>query len=157
MTDTPRGNEAPRGLVAERLNHIFQEVHPGGRGPYTNLEVAEGIREAAGENGNTLSASLIQALRSGAKDNPTRTTLEALGAFFGVRPSFFIDPDEDVEQTMAQIAVLAAMRDNKIRSIALRAHGLSGTSLQMVANVINTARQLEGLPEAEDAGLDLDN
>ena len=43
------------------------------------------------------------------------------------------------------------MRDDGVRAIALRASGLSETSLNAVRALLDNARQLEGLPAA-DAG-----
>ena len=139
MTD-----DEPR-TFAQLLDHLFQEVHPGGRGPYTYAEVAEGIREASGGEGKGLTASAIQQLRTGAKKNPTRHTIKALADFFGVPAGYFVD-EQAARRTRAEIAVLAAMRDQNVRTVALRANGLSAETLQMVTAVIEQARILEGLP-----------
>jgi hypothetical protein len=58
--------------------------------------------------------------------------------------------DEDVaEKTRAEIRVVAAMRDHEVRRVALRASGLSTSSLDMLSTVIEQARRLEGLPPDE--------
>ncbi|WP_042366849.1 helix-turn-helix domain-containing protein [Streptacidiphilus neutrinimicus] len=147
----------PQGSIAKRLQWLFENVHPSGRGPYTPTEVAQGIREAAGEQGTTLGASTIAALRSGARDNPSSETLRALAGFFGVKPSYFLDDEEAAEHTQAKVTAIAAMIDNQVLSVALRAKGLSPDSLRMVATVLNQARKLEGLPAPDDDGLDLNN
>ncbi|MDJ0460194.1 helix-turn-helix domain-containing protein [Streptomyces sp. H27-C3] len=130
---------------AQLLDHLFREVHPPARGPYTYTEVAEGIQEASGGEGKGLTASAIQQLRTGAKKNPTRHTIKALAGFFGVPAGYFFD-EETAERARAEIAVLAAMRDQGVRTVALRANGLSTESLQMLSAVIEQARRLEGLP-----------
>ena len=39
----------PSSRLAQRLNHLFATVHPLGRGPYTNEEVASAIRAQGGD------------------------------------------------------------------------------------------------------------
>ena len=66
-------------------------------------------------------------------------------------------PDDAAEIVDAQLSLLAAMRDASVRSVALRAAGLSVESLAAVQVVIDHARRLEGLepdtdPEGPEAG-----
>lgn len=139
---------------AELLEHLFQEIHPPGRGSYTNAEVAEAITKAA-NGGKGISASAIAQLRTGQKKNPMMSTIKALADFFGVEPGYFFDQAAK-ERTEAEIALVAAMRDQDVRRVALRAKGLSGNSLSMVTALIEQARSLEGLTDGEPAhGLDL--
>lgn len=128
--------------LADKLNHLFETVHPLTRGPYSNAEVAQEMREAAGPNDVVVSASTLVQLRSGAKANPTMKTIEALASFFGVPPAYFFD-DDVARRTDEEIAGIAAMRD--VQTIAMRANGLSEGSLQMLRAVIEQARVLEGL------------
>ncbi|GAA2273391.1 helix-turn-helix domain-containing protein [Streptomyces roseiscleroticus] len=137
--------EGARATLAERLDRLFITVHPKGRGPYTYEEVASGIRRRGGP---TISASYIWQLRTGAKDNPTKRHLEALSTFFGVKPAYFFD-DEESEQIAAELDALAAMRDSGVRSVAMRASGLSDRSLKIISEFIERARELEGLAAAE--------
>ncbi len=132
----------PERAFAELLDYLFQEVHPPSRGPYTYAEVAQGILDTAGI---TISPSAIQQLRTGTKSNPKLQTIKALAGFFGVPAGYFFDEDV-AEQTRAEIQVVAAMRDQEVRRVALRANGLSTSSLQMLSTVIEQARRLEGLP-----------
>ncbi len=134
---------------AELLDHLFRTVHPTGRGSYTYAEVSQGIRDASGV---TISASAIQQLRTGVNKNPKMQTIRALAGFFGVEPSYFFDEGE-AERQRAEIQVVAAMRDQGVRRIALRANGLSPESLDMLTTVINQARRLEGVPETENSDL----
>lgn len=141
--------QEPR-TVADLLDRLFREVHPAGRGSYTYAEVAQGVRETTGFS---ITASAIQQLRTGKNENPKMATIRALAAFFGVPPSYFFE-EEVAERTLAEIGVVAAMRDAEVRRVALRANGLSSSSLQMVAAVIDQARRLEGIPEdSVDSGL----
>ncbi|WP_329791448.1 hypothetical protein V1227_05880 [Lentzea sp. DG1S-22] len=58
-------HSGPRTL-AEKVDHLFREVHPRDRKPFTHPEVAK----ATG-----LSTGLLSALRSGKNVNPTKDTL----------------------------------------------------------------------------------
>jgi len=132
--------------LASKLDRLFAAVRPGGRGEYSYQEVADSIRS---EGGPTISATYLWQLRKGLRDNPTRNHLAALAKFFGVSPAYFFDEDA-AEVVDAQLSLLAAMRDNSVRTVALRARGLSVESLAAVQVVIDHARRLEGLePEAE--------
>ncbi|MFJ2716897.1 XRE family transcriptional regulator [Streptomyces sp. NPDC087437] len=140
--------------LAGRLDRLFITVHPKGRGPYSYEEVASGIRRRGGP---TISASYIWQLRTGAKDNPTKRHLEALSAFFGVKPAYFFDDDES-EKIAAELEALAAMRDAGVRSVALRASGLSDKSLKIISEFIERARELEGLGAPDgDSIIELDS
>jgi transcriptional regulator with XRE-family HTH domain len=143
--EPPAPQEGDRATLADRLDRLFVTVHPKGRGPYSYEEVASGIRR---QGGPTISASYIWQLRTGAKDNPTKRHLEALSGFFGVKPAYFFD-DEESERIAAELDALAAMRDAGVRSVALRASGLSDKSLKIISEFIERARELEGLAAAE--------
>jgi transcriptional regulator with XRE-family HTH domain len=135
---------------AELLDYLFRKVHPKERGPYTYAEVSQGIRDTSGV---TISASAIQQLRTGVNTNPKMQTIRALAGFFGVPPGYFFN-EEVAERQRAEIQVVAAMRDQGVRRVALRANGLSTSSLQMLNTVIDQARRLEGMPdESDDSGL----
>lgn len=135
---------------AELLDYLFKEVHPNDRGSYTYAEVSKGIRDTSGV---AISASAIQQLRTGINTNPKMQTIRALAGFFGVSPGYFFDEDV-AKRTRAEIQVVAAMRDQGVRKVALRANGLSTSSLQMLNAVIDQARRLEGLPgDTNDSGL----
>ncbi|MFJ6574152.1 Secondary metabolite protein [Streptomyces sp. NPDC091292] len=135
---------------AELLDYLFREVHPEGRGAYTYAEVSQGIRDTSGV---AISASAIQQLRTGTNTNPKMQTIRALAGFFGVTPGYFFD-EVEAERQSAEIQVVAAMRDQRVRRVALRANGLSTSSLHMLNTVIDQARRLEGMPdEPGDSGL----
>jgi transcriptional regulator with XRE-family HTH domain len=132
--------DAPRPL-ADRLNQLFDTIHPAGRGPFSNDEVAAAIRDAGGP---TISATYIWMIRRGDRDNPTLKHLEALAAFFGIPAAYFFD-DAASAKIEAELRVLAALRDSGVRSLVLRMSGLSARSLQPIADVIDRVRELEGL------------
>lgn len=141
--------EPPRPkTLAEKLDHLFSTVRSPRGGEYTFDEVASALRHAGGP---TISATYVWQLRKGIRDNPTKRHLEALAAFFGVSPSYFFD-EEAAERIEAELALLTALRDSSIRSVALRAAGLSPSSLDAIRGVIENARRLEGLPDDDQTG-----
>ena len=137
-----RQTRPPQGQFARRLDHLFRTVHPQDRGPYTPAEAAAGINQAAGER--VVSATYLWLLRTGERSNPTLRHLLAIARFFGVPPVYFLDTDADREGLPAE--VIAALADDNIRDLALRAAGLSGRSLRAIADMVDSARTVEGLP-----------
>jgi transcriptional regulator with XRE-family HTH domain len=139
------GSETPAGrTLAEKLDYLFRTVHGAAR--YTNEEVAAAI---ARDQGVSISASYLWYLRTGQRDNPTLKHLTALAKFFGVPTAYFFD-DEITGQVEAELALLAAMKDARVRDVALRADGLSAESLDTIRDMIRRVRQLEGLPPQPD-------
>jgi transcriptional regulator with XRE-family HTH domain len=128
--------------LAAKLNHLFDTVHPAGRGPYSNEEVAALIRE---HGGPTISATYIWLLRKGQRDNPTLKHVEALAGFFGVPQAYFFD-DETTSRVDAELELLTAIKDLGVQKVALRVAGLSAKSLDSIAEIIERVRELEGLP-----------
>jgi transcriptional regulator with XRE-family HTH domain len=133
-------------VLAERLDRLFATVHPSGRGPYTLREAADAINTDAGET--IISAAYLSQLRTGKRGEPSHSRLAAISRFFRVDISYFSDqvPDEDAGR---QAEALAAMQDDGVRTIALRARGLSEPSLAAVLAVIENARRLENLPDPD--------
>ncbi|MFF7637292.1 helix-turn-helix domain-containing protein [Kitasatospora sp. NPDC008050] len=101
----PEQAEDRRRTIAARLDHLFQEIHPAGRGPFSYHEVAQAIRDQAGPDGPTVSHGTLQQIRTGAKTNPTVKTLEAVAAFFGVPVGYFLD-DTVAERVDARVREL---------------------------------------------------
>ncbi len=137
--------------LADKLNRLFATVHPAGRGEFSPEEVAKAINER-GEG--TVSPAYIYLLRKGQRDNPTKRHLELLAGFFGVTPAYFFD-DEAARRIDAHLELLAAMRDQDVLQVALRANGLSAESLRMIVGMIEHTRQLEGLSRHDDEEQDV--
>ncbi|MFP8903875.1 helix-turn-helix domain-containing protein [Streptomyces atacamensis] len=129
--------------LAEKVDRLFRVVHPEGRGPYSLREVARGIADMGGP---AMSPSFLHQLRNGQRDNPGIKYLKAIADFFGVPPSYFFDGEEG-RRVDAELSLLESMRDNQVRSVALRASGLSSETLRTVQAFIERARELEGLNE----------
>jgi transcriptional regulator with XRE-family HTH domain len=111
-----------KGLLAAKLDRLFDLVRRDDGTQYTPKDVAEAINEAAGET--VISSTYVWQLRVGRRGNPTYRHLIALSQFFVVPPSYFFD-DEAPGQATQSAEVEAALRDDVIRDIALRAVGLS--------------------------------
>jgi hypothetical protein len=129
---------------ADRLRFLFATVrHPSGR-EYNVTEVAEAIN-ARGRY--PISRGYISALKEGLKPVPSRDCAEAIAEFFGVPASYFYD-DETANWVEQEIQLVSALRNSPVRHISLEAFGLSGASLQVLAETIKHLRRLEGLPES---------
>jgi transcriptional regulator with XRE-family HTH domain len=139
----------PEGHFAERFDYLLRTVHPKDRGPYTPAEVAEAINAEAGER--VISGTYLWLLRTGQRDNPTLRHVTALARFFGVPPTYFF-PDDARDPGAVPVEVVAALGDDKVREMVLRAAGLSDRSLQAITDMINSARTVEGLPEQDSSG-----
>lgn len=131
-------------LVARRLDHLFRTVHPAGRGEYSYGEVADAINSAAGRQ--AISKQYLWQLRTGKRAKASGTYLKLLADFFGVPVNYFIDEQPEAEDT-TRAQLLAAVPDQAVRDLALRAAGLSERSLTAIAAMIDNARALEGLPD----------
>jgi len=74
-------------VLAERLDLLFETVHPAGRGPYTLREAADAINAEAGET--IISAAYLSQLRNGKREEPSHSRLAAIARFFGVDVEYF--------------------------------------------------------------------
>jgi transcriptional regulator with XRE-family HTH domain len=130
--------------LADKLDHLFHQVHPGHRGPYSNDEVAAAISN--GDPENSISGTYIWQLRKGKRTNPRFKHLEMLANFFGVPLAYFFD-EHEAARINQELELLAAMRDGGVRQIAMRMHGLSPESLRPLADLIEQLRRLQGLAD----------
>lgn len=128
---------------------MFRTVHPKDRRPYTPAECAEAINAAAGES--VVSGTYLWMLRTGKRNNPTMKHLVAISRFFGVPPTYFF-PDDCLDENAIPAELAAALGDDQVRVMALRAAGLSDRSLKAITDMIDSARSVEGLPEQAGGG-----
>ena len=127
--------------LADKVNWLIERAHPADRGPYSNNEVAELVKDVTGEE---VSYTTIWKLRNGQAKNPQMRLIEALAKTFGVPPAFFFD-DYDEKQAgllQEQVELLALIRDAHINTAQLRTIlSLSDEARQAVADLIEiTAR-----------------
>jgi transcriptional regulator with XRE-family HTH domain len=146
MGERPEGAD-DIGVIAKRIEHLFATIYPKSLGrPYTLREAVEKINADAGEN--LISVAYLSQLRNGDKRHPAFNKLAGVAKLFGVSTDYFLD-DETASRTDQQLAVVAAMREQGVEHLALRAQGLSANSLQAILTMIDSARKLEGLPDIE--------
>lgn len=131
--------------LAARIDHLFKITASADGREHSYRTVAAAI-EAAG--GPKVSASYLHQLRTGQKDNPTKRHLEALASYFGVPPAYFFD-DRLAAEVDAQLAMLRTLGDSGVMNVALRAQGLSEESLQVLTQLIDRTRRLEGLDQSK--------
>lgn len=141
---TPESEHSP---LAERLNHLFAHMHPPGA-PYTNAYVAEEISQGAEYGDVTLSEQYLSMLRKGRRSNPRPEVLRALAKFFAVPVGYLVG---DLSQPQAdrveeELRFLAAMRDQRVRTIALRSVGLPPEVQDSLTTIISQFRQQMDLP-----------
>ncbi|WP_199815308.1 hypothetical protein [Streptomyces rimosus] len=83
------GDQQPtdRRTIAQKLGYLIETLHPKGRGPYSYQEIAELIRQRAGDGDPTVSHGTIHNIAIGKVTNPSVDSLRALGDFFSDRPA----------------------------------------------------------------------
>lgn len=125
---------------AARLNRLFDTVYPPGRGPHTSAEVIAALKA----EGITMSAPYLSQLRSGNRTNPSAATMAALANFFRIKPAYFTD-DEYYEKLDKELSWWAAMRNENVRRIAMRAADLSPKPKKTSCNGLKSLRRKEHL------------
>lgn len=125
-----------------KLDKLFKIMRRPSDPPLSNAAAAEAITE---QTGVSISSAYMWQLRTGVKSNPTVQHLRAIAEFFGVPPSYLIDPGLD-PRIDAQLNLVQALRDSGVRDLAMRASGLTPQALNSLAAMVDHVRQLEQLP-----------
>jgi transcriptional regulator with XRE-family HTH domain len=133
--------ESPAGVFARRLRSLIEALYPDERTRPGYARLAQEIRE---RTGGSISGTYLWELTTARKRNVTIEQLGILAQFFGVPPEYFLN-DEVAERVGAQLALVTALRDAKVRSLALRADGLSPATLDALLIMVNEARRVEKL------------
>jgi transcriptional regulator with XRE-family HTH domain len=128
--------------LAEKIDRLFTAIRPEGRREYSYEEVSAGIRQRGIA---PVSNTTLWELRTGKLDNPKMRTIEALADFFGVPVTYFFDNQPEAARIYAQLALLPAHEDSAVQRIALRAVDLSPDTLEMIGQIIEQVRRLEGM------------
>jgi len=134
---------SPRTL-AQKLHHLVDTVHPPGRGPFSYREIAAEIRQKQPPSERVISHTAIADLCTGRSSNPQKSTLELLAQFFNVPVAYFFD-EEIEERHNRQAELITALRNSRAHQVALRLDGLSSRSMDVLTDMINRVRELEGL------------
>ncbi|MEV7615477.1 hypothetical protein [Streptomyces sp. NPDC089799] len=150
MTDGGPGPEpAERPLLRrfdQRLNELIAALYPDERKRPGYARLAKEIRETTG---GTISGTYLWELAKGKKRNVTLEQLDVLAEFFGVPPEYFLN-EETAERVNAQLKLAAALRDARVRNLALRAEGLSAESLDALLIMVDAARKVQNLGSVDD-------
>lgn len=131
-------------FLTQRLDHLFETVHPKGRGPYSYQEVADAILEVVGADPDgkaPISPSYIWQLRSGMKENPTRRHIALLAAFFDVSPLYFFEDTHELG--VEQIELDRILQDPKVHALSRAAASLSNASLDAVLALVQSLHGIE--------------
>jgi transcriptional regulator with XRE-family HTH domain len=124
---------------ADQLNRVITVMRPGGV-----KQTDEMIAAAVG-----VTSQYIGQLRNGRKANPSLDLTGRLAGFFGVDVAFFLDPDRAAAMDK-ELEMLAAMRDLRVKRLALRMSGLSPQGLDWAADFVERLRRMEGLADDPD-------
>lgn len=135
----PRRKAAPPGSVGDRLRELMDKVHPADRGPFDVQEIAEMTKSTQYP---PISASYVDALLRGERDNPTVNTIQALAAVFHVPAAYFFD-DTTAEEVQANIALTIAVRDSGMADLVNRSAKLSPAGRRALAGMITSLQNLE--------------
>lgn len=120
------------GTLATRLNALFATFHPAGQKPPSIEAVCQAINA---KGGATISVGYLSELRRGQATNPRLDHLKALADYFGVDVAYFTDEERSAE-IQSELRLLRAIRDQRIRALALRAGELDSASLDALAAVL---------------------
>ncbi|WP_052744500.1 hypothetical protein [Streptomyces odonnellii] len=147
-SDQAQPQDDGRSLVEkfdQRLNQLIQAHYPNERTRPGFARLAAEIREATGRS---ISATYLWELSTGKKRNVTLEQLGVLAKFFGVPPAYFLD-DQVAERIGDQLALASALRDAKVRDLAMRSAGLSSVSLDAILAIVEEVRKVQNLPEVQ--------
>ncbi|MGH3797690.1 MAG: XRE family transcriptional regulator [Pseudonocardiaceae bacterium] len=132
-SDHESGEGRPRYSLADKINQLFASIHPPGRGPYSDREVVEWLADHEAD-GPTISRNYLHMMRTGERDNPTVDHLRAIARFFGVNPSFLLDDEPEMYR---DLELLAALKEQDVRTVALRAHQLAPEMRSWLARTVS--------------------
>ncbi|MEU1945888.1 helix-turn-helix domain-containing protein [Streptomyces sp. NPDC059474] len=142
-----RSPDAADSPLAERLSYLFTTMHPPGA-PYTNAYVAEEISGGEEYGGVSVTEQYLSMLRNGKRTNPSPDVLRALAKFFAVPVGYLLGDlsPSQAERVEEEVRFLVAMRDKRVRSIALRSVGLPPEVQDSLTTIISQFRQQMNLP-----------
>lgn len=134
------------GQLGRKINHLVAALYPDESSRPGFAKLAQQIRE---RTNSSFSSTYLWELATGKKNNLTQSTLSILAEFFGVPQEYFLN-DEVAARVDAQLELALSLRNRKVRSIALRAEGLSDGTLDSILTMIDQARKIERLPPLKD-------
>ncbi|MGH3768528.1 MAG: hypothetical protein ACRDS0_07645 [Pseudonocardiaceae bacterium] len=135
-----------QGQLGRKINHLVTVLYPDESSRPGYAKLAQQIRE---RTNSPFSSTYLWELATGKKQNLTQSTLSTLAEFFGVPQDYFLN-DEVAARVDAQLTLAISLRNSKVRSIALRAEGLSEGTLDSILTMVDQARKIERLPPLVD-------
>lgn len=145
-TDAQRDHVARSGhdkTVQEKVETLFRVIRPG---PGPKTYTYEQIQDRARELGFTLSDSTVQNMRNGTQKNPTRDSMRAVAAVFGVSPAYFMD-DAVSERIDQELELLAILQNPAVRAIAARLPDLPQNDQVLLVGIIEQMRKISASDE----------
>ncbi|MFE4874820.1 hypothetical protein [Streptomyces sp. NPDC056682] len=136
----------------QRLSELIAALYPDERKRPGYAKLAAEIRQTTG---GPISGTYLWELATGKKRNVTLEQLDVLAEFFGVPPEYFLN-EEVADRVNAQLKLATALRDARVRNLALRADGLSTESLDALLAMVSEARKLQQLSPVVDEKPDSD-
>jgi transcriptional regulator with XRE-family HTH domain len=140
--------------LAEKINKLFEAVHPPDRGPYSNNEVEDYLMKTK-DLGPTISANYLRYLRRAERMNPGAQQLRAIARFFDVDPGYLLTEDEKTQQMHEQLHKLALLRNATVHGIATRAASLDPATQKWLLQMVDTMpSREEGTRRDDNSGAD---
>ncbi len=134
----PEGQElqpssSPSESFTDRLNYLFDNLYPVGRGPYSNSEVAAGVRRA----GYKATSQYVRVLRRGQRKNPTLDFINGLADFFRIPAGYFFDGPE-AKDIRKQIEILVAARSADVKEIFYRSTQVGEQDREVILRILRS-------------------
>lgn len=122
--------------LASRLNKLFDVMHKADTPALSDTAAAAAVAE---KTGVAITADYLRRLRDGSETTATEADLVAIAEFFGVPAAYLTDRAVD-PMIDAQLNLLRALRDHRVRDVRLCGGELSPETLNSLAATIASLR-----------------
>lgn len=122
---------------AEKLNRLFEVMHPVGAGPFSTREIAARVKE----QGGSISPAYLSELRNGIKTSPTLDRVIQLAQAFGVSAGYFTDPEVAARVDAELDKIEARHRDLHLIELAERTASLDDGDRAALASLVEAHLQ----------------
>lgn len=145
-TRTSRQRPSQSEIFSQRLNLLFTTfTHDSGR-RITQAQLTAQINS----RGYRLSRAYISQLRHGTRQNPSPQLVRVIADIFEVPEDYFFIPISSADGIETNDArVLEQLRDDDIRLLLTRAHGLSTLSTELLLDMAQRLRVAEHRPDID--------
>ena len=124
----------------KRLRTLVDTVHPPHRGPFTQVEIVEGIKE----QGGSISQQYLSELLRGVRGEPSDRIVRHLADFFGVPVAYFHD-SQAYEQTNAYVEVVRRLATSEFLGVSARGLDLPPEAIERIREAVENERRAAGL------------